>query len=330
MTNFFCLPRLRKGVAISSMETGITLNYHEQGCDITVDQESRNKLFEFLKILAKGKFSVEKLCQQFTEQDGFSCTEIIQHLDKLGLIDDGMEVKQTGALSGEDFYYSRLLPVIRKWQFNAGDSPFYIKMISGKITNNELIGFAMEYYHLVKMSPAIIAPALSHSVNENIRVELLKLFIEEYDHDKMLLSCLNAVGIDEAILLARQPLPATFMANASLGVYARQHYLSFFSALLLFETPSHIFNNAFIDACIRNGLPEEFYKPIIKHSDINEDGDHGLITLKLLKEIPVISVEEQHVILVHMCSLIEMLFDEDRQIVDFYSQKNDLRRVYNY
>ncbi|NDL64749.1 iron-containing redox enzyme family protein [Acerihabitans arboris] len=330
MNNFFCFPRLRKGVAITTNDTGIALHYHEQGCDITVEPETKNKLFLFLKTLAKGKYSTKNLIQKFSENEGFCCVEIIQRLDKLGLIDDGMQIKQTGALSGEDFYFSRLLPVVRKWQYNAGDSPFYSRMVSGKITNNEIIGFAMEYYHLVKMSPALIAPALSHNLNENIRALLLGLFIEEYDHDKMLLACLSEVGIDESVLLARQPLPATFMANASLGVYARQHFLSFFSALLLFETPSQMFNNTFIDACINKGLPEEFYNPIITHSDINEESDHDLITLNLLREIPVIAVEEQNVILVHICNLIEMLFEEDRQIVEFYSQKNDLRRVYNY
>ncbi|WP_413721774.1 iron-containing redox enzyme family protein [Sodalis sp. RH23] len=330
MNNFFCLPRLRKGVAITVIDSGISLHYHEQGCDITVETQAKNSLLAFLKTLAKGKYNILQLIEKFPEEESFSCNDVIKHLDQLGLIDDGMQTQPSGALSGDDFYYSRLIPVIRKWQYNAGDSPFYSRMLSGKITNNEIIGFAMEYYHLVHMSPAIIAPALSHNVNNPIRSRLLNLFVEEYDHDKMLIACLDTVGIDESVLSARQPLPATFMANASLGVYARQHLLSFICALLLFETPSHIFNEAFINACIKNGLPENFYTPIIKHSDINEEGEHGLITLNLLKEIPVISAEEQNVILVHICSLIEMLNEEDRQIVDFYSQKNDLRRVYNY
>lgn len=330
MNNFFCLPRLRKGVAITVIDTGISLHYHEQGCDIAVTPQAKKNLISFLNKLAQGNYSIQKLMEIFPDKRGFCCTEIIQHLDKLGLIDDGVQTQPAGALSGEDFYYTRLLPVIRKWQYNCGDSPLYRRMTSGEITKNEIIGFAMEYYHLVKMSSAIISPALSHNVNDKIRSLLLTLFVEEYDHDKMLLACLAAVDIDESTLLSRQPLPATFMANASLGVYARQHLPSFFSALLLFETPSHTFNKAFINACHTNGLPENFYHPIIKHSDINEEGEHGLITLNLLKEIPVISVEEQNVILIHICSLIEMLFEEDKQIVNFYSQKNDLRRVYNY
>ncbi|WP_413736487.1 iron-containing redox enzyme family protein [Sodalis sp. RH21] len=329
MAVFFSVPGLRKGVHINNTATGISLDYREQGCDIQVESERKGELLRFIKKLSLGEKELSELNKLFSKC-GFSPNEIINDLDKLGLMNEFTQKNTDKVMSGEDFYYSRLIPTAHRWQYRLGQSPLYQRMIANAITKNELIGFAMEYYHLVKMAPVLISPALSHVVSEEIRGQLLALFVEEYDHDRMMMDCLAAVGIAESELLMRQPLPATFMANASLGVYARQHYLSFFSALFLFETPSHAFNECFIKVCTEHGLPENFYQPLIKHSDINEGGNHDLITLNLLKHIPLISEEEQNTILVHICSLIEMLHEEDRQIVDFYSKEQDISRVYNY
>lgn len=329
MAVFFSIPGLRKGVLINKSSNGVALEYRDQGCDINIEPDQKDNFIAFLHTLSTGEKDLTELNRSFSKC-GFSPNEIINELDALGLVDEYEKTHEEKAISGEDFYFTRLMPTANRWQHKLGHSPLYKKMLANTVTTQELVGFAMEYYHLVKLSPALISPALSHVVNEKIRNQLLKLFVEEYDHDRMMVSCLAAAGIDEEVMLLRQPLPATFMANASLGVYARQHYLSFFSALFLFETASHTFNELFTKVCIEKGLPEAFYRPILKHSDINEEGNHDLITLNLLRQIPIIAEEEQNTILVHICNLIEILHEEDRQIVEFYGNNKDFSRVYDY
>jgi len=329
MAVFFSIPGLRAGVHIQNNGTGISLEYRDQGCDINIVPEQKDNVLAFLHTLSTGEKPLAELNKCFSKC-GFSPNEIINDLDSLGLIHECQPLNKEKVMSGEDFYFTRLLPTAKKWQYQRGHSPLYERIITNTVTTNEIIGYAMEYYHLVKMSPALISPVLSHVVDDSIRKQLIRIFVEEYDHDKMMIECLASVGIEESILLLRQPLPATFMANASLGVYARQHYLSFFCALFLFETAYPDFNERLKQICIEKKLPKEFYRPILKHSDINEEGDHDLITLNLLKEVPVIAEEEQNTILVHICNLIEILHEEDRQIVDFYSTQENISRVYYY
>lgn len=318
---FFTNPKLRKEIKVERDNTTFHLFYREQGCRLSVEKDDLHEVTRLINCLSDRDAALADISPEIVNLD---VEEIISTLDKFGLLEESSESlpAPSGVLSGEDFYYSRLLPTATKWQSTFGTSPLYERLVTGAITKGEIIGFAIEYYHLVKMSAAIVSSSLSHNVSPAVRKELTKLFIEEYNHDEMMAECLSAVGIPESELLKRNPLPATFSANASLAVYARQHPLSFYSSLFLFETPSHEFNAALLQACRDKGLPEKFYKPILKHSDINEDGDHDLITLNLLKETPAISAEEQHTILVNVCNIIELLHKEDRQIVAHYADSD--------
>ena len=326
----FQRPKLRSGVAFASVNGVIEVEYRSQGCAIQLADISSDYVFKFLKELKNGSESINNLKNNY-HLFGGSFDSMLMELDSLGLLEEAeTEVDDIGGvLSGVDFYYSRLLPAINRVQSKLGDSPLYTRMKGGTVTKNELIGFALEYYHLVRLAPGLIGPSLSHCSNGEIRALLLKLFVEEYDHDKMMAACLGAVGIDESDLVKRQPLASSFAAYASLGVYARQHIFSFFSALMLFETPSNDFNNALVIACKNLDVTEGFYRPLVKHSDINEEEEHGLITLRLFEHVPVISQEEQNTILIHTTALVEMLFKQDRDIVDYYSRQGcDLLRVF--
>ncbi|TXH75149.1 MAG: hypothetical protein E6Q88_03685 [Lysobacteraceae bacterium] len=327
-TQLFEKPRFRPGVAVKADAGRIEIEYRDQGCDIEMSGYAREDVESLMDSLRRGDADMATLRQRHAidaeELDG-----ILLEFDRLGLLTEGSPMASHGQLTGEAFHFKRLMPTIRSVHARLGDSPLYGRMLSGQVTRNELIGFALEYYHLVHMAPGLISPSISHIGNARIRSELIKLFVEEHNHDKMMIRSLAAVGISEDVLQKRVPLPTTFSAYASLGVYARQHILSFFSALFLFESPSHDFNAVFLDTCRRLGLPEGFYKPIIRHSDINEEGNHDAATQILLSQVPVISEQEQTTILIHITALVEMLHKQDAQIVEYYGREDcDLMRVY--
>lgn len=325
----FQTPRLRTGVAFREDNQNVFIEYRDQGCSLRSEGVSSDDVISLLSDLQQGTLTTERLKCQYDEIAG-NIDDFLLQLDRLGLLEEGNKSSVDGAMTGEDFYHAELLPMVRKLQYKLGNSLLYERMQEGTVTRNELIGFAMEYYHLVKMAPGLIAPSLSHVVPEQAHKQLIKLFIEEYDHDKMMIACLESIGIPENVMLNRQPLASTFSANASLGVYSRQHFLSFFSALYLFETPSLVFNDLFVKSCQNLNIPSGFYKPIIKHSDINKEGNHEAITETLLKSISVISYEEQITTLIHIHGLVEMLHKQDAEIVSYYSNPDvDLNRIFN-
>lgn len=329
-TVLFQQPKLRHGVEFSSVNGVIEIEYRNQGCEIYLEDVDTSYVCDLMEELKRGKEKSIDLKSKYN-LFGDALDDIFIELDRLGLLEeaDTSAEGQKEVLSGIDFYYTRLLPTVKKVQNSLGDSPLFSRMKDGSVTKSELIGFALEYYHLVRLAPGLIGPALSFCSNNAIRSQLLKLFVEEYDHDKMMAACLSAVDISESVLHKRQPLASTFTAYVSLGVYARQHILSFFAALMLFETPSNDFNDALIVACKNLDMSENFYRPLIKHSDINEEEEHGLITMRLFEQVPIISHEEQNTILIHITALVEMLFKQDRDIVDHYSKQDcDLLRVF--
>lgn len=327
-TKLFDQPRFRPGVEVTRDAQAITISYREQGCDLFCDDEHGADLDGLMAALRDGGTSIGELHERFPGLGG-QVDDVIQELDRLGLLLEARRPEVCGHMSGETFYFSRLLPQLRKVQARLGDSPLHRRMQDGSVTRNELIGFALEYYHLVHMAPGLIAPSISHHANAVVRKELIKLFVEEHNHDKMMLRSLAAVGIDEAALAGRMPLASTYSAYVSLGVYARQHVLSFYCALFLFETPSPAFNDTFLATCKRLDLPTGFYEPILRHSGLNEEGNHDAVTLTLLSQVPVISAQEQDTILIHMTALVEMLFKQDAQIVDYYGAADcDLARTF--
>lgn len=322
-------PRLRSGVTFLEGDQEILIEYRDQSCSLHYDKTISSEVISFLSTIQKETFTTEQLNSQYQQSLG-NINDLLRELDRLGLLDEGKKYPTNSYCTGEDFYHVKLLPMVRNLQYELNSSPFYIKMKEGNITRNELIGFAMEYYHLVKMSPSLISPSLSHVMNEQANKQLIKLFIDEHDHDVMMLSCLEAVGIPKEIMLKRQPLASTFSSYISLGVYAKQHFLSFFSALFLFETPSTEFNKLFIDCCKKQKMPPGFYQPIINHSDINEQESHGTITETLLTTIPIISNEEQVTTLINIHALVEMLHKQDQEIISYYSHPDvDLYRIFS-
>ena len=120
-----------------------------------------------------------------------------------------------------------------------------------------------------------------------------------------------------------QPLPMTFKVCATLGVFARQHPLSFKSALMLFEEDDKIFLELFEQHCQQLHMPSDFYRPILLHSRINEEGAHDQITADLLADIPYVSPEEQLLVKKNMTLLVESMVLRTYEILDYYGKPDN-------
>ena len=128
---------------------------------------------------------------------------------------------------------------------------------------------------------------------------------------------LKAVGVSRNQLDCLVPLPMTFSVCASLGVYARQHPLSFKACLFLFEQADGDFNALFKTRCDLLGLSEDFYGPVFEHAQINDEGDHENISRMLFADVACLSEEEQTVVKRHVAVLIESLVLLEKQIVEY-------------
>jgi len=127
---------------------------------------------------------------------------------------------------------------------------------------------------------------------------------------------LSAVEIEN-----HTPLPATFCLGASLGVYARQHPLSFRASLFLFEEARPEFVDAFDTHCRALDLPVAFHAPLRQHADINTDYNHEDISRALMELENAVDFETCTVVKRHVALMIETLIQQEEQILSYYGSQ---------
>ncbi len=322
-TKRFNYPKLRQGVVYTRISNEHHLDYRSQS--LILEDDGSDALIAVIQDLQQGSLSTEDFYIKHAARYPDDQLEVlIADLDKNYLLTEGRFPAVLGVLSGLEFS-KKLKLLTSALHVRIGNSALYEKMLDGSVSRSQLIGFAVEYYHIVKSAPKVISPALAHNSSPEVYQGIKRLFLEEHDHESLLANALSHVGVDRSQLALASPLDTTFSIYSTLGVYARQHIISFISALFLFEEPYPEFNKLFVESCVRLGLPDAFWKPIIGHSDVNSTSDHGAITDSLLVNYSAISEEESRVALIHTCALLELMSTWDKQICKNYSDEVKLR-----
>lgn len=308
------LLKLRPGVEYSSSPDGIDIDYRDQGCVI----ESSEHQQSVLDILAKLKLGV---FESNFSQAGIAGS-VLGQLDTLGLILK-TTAEPTIGTSGKEL--SRALALAtRRTQQRLGNQALADQFLGGQATRELLIGYAMEYYTLVKAAPSVLGSALNHELPPAVWRQIKQLFLTEHDHHLLLETSLAAVDISPERADTYLPLPSTYALTAALSAYSRQHILSFIGCLYLFEEPHPEFNNAFVSESQRLGLPDAFWQPFIAHSDVNEEEAHADVTWQALGEYSAISHHEAKVVHTNVVSVSEILHWQATQIAEYFSSPERL------
>lgn len=325
-SDIFVLPKFRDGVRVFASDGTLSVDYREQSCDISVG----DRIAEFKALaesLISGNASVQELKSRHS-QVAAGIDPLIEELDRLGLLTESGFSVPKGCLSGEEFYH-QIRRLADNWIESASRSGLFLALKERTLTRRALTGYALEYFHIVRQAPGLIAPALGHAASWRVQKQLQGFLASELNHDEMLGASLRALGIRPDALEHAQPLPATFSLCASLGVYARQHPTSFYSLLFLFEKPSQHFHDELVAYCRDTDVPQAFWQPIVKHASINDEFDHEDISLALMREVDAISPEEQTVVKKHLMIAIETMALQEQQIFDYYDDPaNVMPRVF--
>jgi len=247
---------------------------------------------------------------------------LLSEFDRLRLLIESDLRPADGTSTGVQLY-REVLRLADRVTGRLAKSTFYKALVDGRATAQQLIGYGLEYYWIVKAAPGLIGPALGVAQSPEERALIQDFLKSELGHDKFLGEALTAVGVTPGELEAHQPLPTTFTLGASLGVYARQHPLSFKASLFLLERAQPAFIDAFDDRCRALGLPEAFYLPLREHADLNSEYDHADISRSLMALEHVVDAESRTVVKRHVSLLIETLIQQEEQIIDYYGQRRD-------
>lgn len=321
-------PIFKDRVLLKFQDSEVEIRYGEQGCSITVPPEYHQETVKLFRLLQIGGFSSEQLAQACPEIKE-DIPELLTDFHRRGFLIETQRNVDSRGISGIQFY-RELFRFIERLKRQFASSPFSQKMADGTITKEQLIGYALESYHITHLCPRLLAPSLANYESTATQKLLQNFFTSELHHDRLIENSLSSVGIKLPQLEKMQPLPMTFAICSSLGVFACQHPLSFKVALLLFEQDDKVFHQLFTQQCQAKELPAEFYKPMLLHAGINEEGEHEDITRVLLAEIPYVSPEEQLVVKKNMAILMESLVKRTHEILDYYgNSSNEIPRCFS-
>ncbi len=319
-------PRFRQGTKLQIRSGSTSVEYRDQCCDLEATGAEPELPSLLLSLLTGGK-TIAELKNEYPKL-ATVIHSLIEDLDRQGLLTESEFISPSGTLSGHDFYFE-IRASADQWMREKCKSLLFNGLKQNTLNPYVVIGYALEYFYLVRLAPGLIAPALAHTESISTLKRLQGFLASELNHDDMLMQSLEAVGIFPDDLGLMQPLPATFSLCASLGVYAKQHPLSFKALLFLFEMSSEEFNKALVEYCASNNLPAKFWEPLLRHAAINDELEHEDITYILLNEIEAICTEDQMIVMKNLLIAIETLALQEQQIIEYYSAANSLvPRVY--
>jgi hypothetical protein len=287
----FDRPKFREHVRLVFDDDGVECEYREQGC--RVDFGGQPDVRRLVELIAEGGRTREQLERDVPALEG-AVGDLLESLDVHGLLTESELPEPVDVVSGSQFY-REARRVLERHHERVASGAFHRAMVDGSITRNQLVGYAIEYYHLVHLAPRLVASALAKEEPGRIPELLQDFFASELHHDRMLESALAAVSVTKEQAM-----------------------------LYLFEESSPDFNLAFGEACRAVGMPAAFARPILAHGTLNDEGDHGDISAQLLAEIPAVGPEERHTALKHLAIVVETLAIQEDQMLSYYGSPDAL------
>lgn len=131
---------------------------------------------------------------------------VLKALDEEGLVlqvrkvEDAERGDLSEALSSEARFYARMI----------FEQPFWIKLLAGRLSQAQVIGWGIEFYHFVEAANTYMPLGIAHARgHRGVIKELAKHYVEEMDHGQIFLDGLSECGLDSISIQNSPPLPHT-------------------------------------------------------------------------------------------------------------------------
>ena len=315
-------PVFKNRVLLNFRADAVEIRDRHSGFSLSIEPEFETDITKLLQLLQTGGFFLEQLTQACPQIAG-DIPDLLAVLGDRGFLEESANLETPSTLTGQQFY-RRLERFLNSLKQQFPPSPFALKMADGSISREQLIGYVLESYHVTHLCPRLLAPSLANYESATTHKLLQEFYVSELHHDRLVENSLTSVGITVEQIKRMQPLPMTFAVCSTLGVFARQHPLSFKTALMLFEEDDRQFHRLFEQQCQSLELPSAFYQPILLHAKINEDGSHEEITQVLLAEVASVSQEEQLLVQKNMATLMELMVLRTNEILTYYGDSQNI------
>jgi len=143
-TNSSDLPLLRRGVAVSMQNNGVALRHLR---DEVLLEGPAAQLFGRMQAKLDGKTPVRAIAEKLSEKPA-RLQALAEELEKAGVLSFLSSKDGERLITGEEFYKIHH-EYCDSWLSDVYQHPLWEKMITGKATRAQVIGFAFEKYHYI-------------------------------------------------------------------------------------------------------------------------------------------------------------------------------------
>ena len=290
-TTNVCTPFLRKSANISHCgEDQIIIGYLENEI---VLQGDGAQLFGKIRPMLNGKHGYPEISAVAGENQ-LRIKALTDQLAQTGVIADST-LPMT--MSGMEFY-----ELHRKyasyWLRPVYEHPLWEKMITGKASRAQVIGFAFEKYHYIEGAHEHMALAAANATRE-MMPHLARHFIEEYSHGDIYRKGLRSLFVDDLILRS-QPLPSTRALINFLSECASHNSFSYYAGNEVLQmtenTGDHAASRSIDDfyAALRLYYPytDKLIDSFIAHTKADQKLGHDSVFQEMCESVPPLTQKE--------------------------------------
>jgi pyrroloquinoline quinone (PQQ) biosynthesis protein C len=282
------------------------------------------KLFDKMLPYLDGHTGIGGIAERIAESPR-RLQSLTQQLGQTGVLAFNDAADAGERVTGEQFYELHR-KYVNHWLQPIYDHPFWEKVVTGKASRAQVLGFAFEKYHYIEGAFEHMAIAAANATPE-MMPHLARHFIEEYNHGDIYRKGLRSLFTDDVILRS-QPLPSTralvnFLSESagrnSFGYYAGNELLQ-----MTENTGEERDNNSvndFYDA-MRKHYPytDKIIDAFIAHTNADQELGHEDVFLQMCQSIPPLTRAEVDDALNIVRSMAEHLYLFMDGIDTFYAR----------
>jgi pyrroloquinoline quinone (PQQ) biosynthesis protein C len=287
------LPVLKRTATVAR-ENGHVLIRHLRD-EIVLDGPAA-KLFSTMEPPLDGKTAIGAIAERLAEKPA-RLRGLAEQLEKAGVLAFLSRKDEAALLTGLEFYDLHREHCLH-WLQDVYRHPLWEKIVSGRATRAQVLGFAFEKYHYIEAAFEHMGIAAANASPE-MMPHLARHFIEEYTHGDIYRKGLRSLFPDDVILRS-QPLPSTRALVNYLNESAQRSSFAYYSGNELLQMTENTGDDKaanavddFYDA-MRKHYPytEKLIDSFIAHTKADQKLGHADAFLLICKSVPPLTRRE--------------------------------------
>jgi pyrroloquinoline quinone (PQQ) biosynthesis protein C len=286
-------PFLRRSVAVERQGSQVLLRHQRQEVCL---EGAAAQLFNRLQSLLDGKNALGAIAERLAEKPA-RLHALAAQLEKAGVLTLLSQDRGRALTTGMEFYEIHRAWCLT-WLEPVHQHPLWEKIVTGKASRAQVIGFAFEKYHYIEAAFEHMGTAAANATPE-MMPHLARHFIEEYTHGDIYRKGLRSLFPDEAILHS-QPLPSTRALVNYLTETAQRSSFAYYAGNELLQMTENTGDEAvgravdnFYDA-MRKHYPytDKLIDSFIAHTRADQNLGHADAFLAMCQSVPPLNVRE--------------------------------------